>query len=191
MTAALVAEGVALVLLAAIVLHLLRVQARVLALLHHFGLDGGARHGPTAARREAVSRPVRRPMAGGPAPPVRGETPDGRAATVEAGVGTTVLCFVTSSCATCRWLWDRLGEQPPEGHADARLRVVAVTPGAALESRKRVAELAPPGVEVVMSADAWADYGVTGSPFAVVSTDGIVRREGPMSRPEDWADLLR
>lgn len=124
---------------------------------------------------------------------VVGVAPDGGEAGAEVGGtgrGATVLTFLTSSCFGCREFWEgfraggRLGELP------GGIRVVIVTPGAALEDRRAVGELAPPVVPVVMSAEAWEDYGVSGSPFAVVLRGGRVVAEAPLSGWEDLADLV-
>jgi hypothetical protein len=45
------------------------------------------------------------------------------------------------------------------------------------EDRAAIAELAPPGVTVVMSSEAWEDHDVPGSPY-VVHVDGA-HRSGP------------
>jgi hypothetical protein len=83
----------------------------------------------------------------------------------------------------CQDFWEQLADDPslPGGAA-----VAVTTPGSALESRRKVADLAPAGVDVVMSARAWNDYAVTGSPFTVVVTDGTVTAEGPVL---SWAAL--
>jgi hypothetical protein len=96
---------------------------------------------------------------------------------------TTALLFLTSSCVACRGFWERLAQDPslPQG-----VSVAVTTPGATLENRRKVAELAPAPIEVVMSGEAWADYAVTGSPFAVVVADGAIVAEGPVL---SWADL--
>jgi hypothetical protein len=96
---------------------------------------------------------------------------------------TTALLFLTSSCEACQGFWQELAGDPS---LPAGATVVVATPGAALENRRKVADLAPAGVEVVMSGDAWTDYAVTGSPFAVVVADGVVTAEGPVL---SWADL--
>lgn len=91
--------------------------------------------------------------------------------------------FLTSSCHGCREFWDRLS-RPLPGAA----RVAVITPGPELEDRRKVAELAPDTTPVVMSGGAWAEYGVSRSPFAVVVRDGRVAREGPLF---SWDDLRR
>ena len=51
-----------------------------------------------------------------------------------------------------------------------------------MESPSRLRDLAPADVPVVMSSQAWEDYGVTMSPyFVLVGADGEVRGEGAAS----------
>jgi hypothetical protein len=211
MTAAVVAEGIAVLLLGALMFNLLRTQAKVLQLL-----------GDTTNRRSTPPAPVAGPPR--PARPSR----VGQRATDVAGVDATgapaafgfvedpvaVLLFLTTSCRTCQQFWAALGAPGETGAAGAKdaasetlrlpgtppisdaprlpgtPRVVIAAPGAALESRSRVRELAPPSVPLVMSADAWKDYEVTGSPFAVVIRHGVVAAEGPVVAWENLVELL-
>jgi hypothetical protein len=112
-------------------------------------------------------------------------SPTGREPTAPAG--RTLLVFLTSSCVACQGFWEGFADGGAARLPDAPETII-VTPGAALESRRRVAELAPPGVPVLMSADAWSDYRVTGSPFAVAIGDGSVIAEGPVL---GWDELAR
>jgi hypothetical protein len=177
-TAAVVAEGLAIVVLAALVFNLLRTQAQVLQRLGSGG-GGAPASGPVL--------PDRASRVGGEAANIRGTDPAGLATAVEVdGEELLVATFLTSSCSTCQELWAALAVGETSRLPDTA-RLVVVVPGAGLESRRRVAELAPPGVEVVMSADAWADYGVTGAPFAVVVRHGRIGAEGPVG---SWGDLL-
>jgi hypothetical protein len=134
-------------------------------------------------RSATKAKPPRSSRLGDHAPNVVGIDPDGNARDLAFGPGRTTLLFLTSSCRACQGFWQQLAADPslPGGTA-----VAITTPGAALESRRQVAELAPAAVDVVMSAAAWQDYGVSGSPFAVVISDGMVAAEAPVS---DWAEL--
>ena len=58
------------------------------------------------------------------------------------------------------------------------MRNVIVTRGADREQRSKLRSLAPAGVPVVMSSQAWEDYAVPGSPYFVLVEDGAVRGEG-------------
>jgi hypothetical protein len=94
-----------------------------------------------------------------------------------------LLAFLTSSCEPCQELWPALtdGRTTPAG-----LRVVIVTPDPATESRRRIAQLAPPGADVVMSSRAWFDYAVTGAPWFTLVAGGIIQAEG---HARTWDDV--
>jgi hypothetical protein len=129
------------------------------------------------------ARPPRPTRVGAPAAALTGVDPTGAPAQLPVA-GDTALLFLTSSCQPCQAFWRQLADDPglPGG-----LPVAVATPGAALESRRKVADLAPDGVAVVLSGQAWDDYGVTGSPFAVIVRAGTVVAEGPVLA---WGDLL-
>jgi hypothetical protein len=125
---------------------------------------------------------------------VAGVGPDGGEVTVagleSAGGEVVVLTFLTSSCQGCRQFWEGPAQNLP-----GTARMAIVTPGPELEDRRQVAALAreavtPNGVPVVMSAQAWTDYDVTRSPFAVAVRDGRVAGEGPLFGWEDLRGLL-
>ena len=87
--------------------------------------------------------------------------------------GATLLAFLTSGCATCAGFWETLGQAGlPDG-----VRTVVVAHGAERERPARLRKLAPPGIPVVMSSQAWLDYGVPAAPYFVL-VDGSIRGEG-------------
>lgn len=94
-------------------------------------------------------------------------------------VGSTepvLLLFLSAACLGCQDLWegtDELRRSLPHG-----VRVVVVTRGPELEDAATIAVLSPPGVEVVMSSQAFSDYRVAGPPFLVVVRGREVRTEG-------------
>ncbi|MCI0543527.1 MAG: hypothetical protein L0Z49_03655 [Actinobacteria bacterium] len=166
MTALLVAEGLAILILGVLVVGLLRSHADILRSLHQLGagvLDDHDHPRPPA--------PAPRLNANAPAD-VSGETLHGSA--VHIGVsGTdtrTLLAFLSSGCSSCVALWHDLAADPTAGMADTRLVVVTKSP--ADESRSRLIELAPPGVTVVQTTQAWFDYGVPVTPYFVL-VDGL------------------
>lgn len=114
------------------------------------------------ARRGA--RPSR---LGQPAPLISGVDLDGQPVSVDPE-GRTVY-FLTSSCRPCLAVWEALGGDGP----------VVVTPDPSAESRRKVAELAPPGATVVMSTDAWFAYAAGPAPWAVSVSGATVVAEGP------------
>lgn len=112
-------------------------------------------------------RPPRPSRLGQPAPPITGVDPAGRPLSLDPE-GRTVY-FLTSSCRPCRPLWDALSGN----------RSVVVTPDPSTESRRKVAELAPPGVTVVMSSDTWFAYAAGPAPWVVTVSGATVVSEGP------------
>ena len=186
MAALIAIETALLVVLSVLVAGLLRSHAELLRTLHGMGirLDGhsdGVGPVPVALADRASS---------GPANDVAGVTPDGDA--VHIGVGSnqaTVLAFLSSGCVSCQPLWDGLRRGEPRLPDQAR--VVAVTRGPAAESPGNLRPLAPPGVPVVMSDQAWDDYGVPGSPYVVyVDAAGRIAGEGSVQGWEQLRSLL-
>ena len=102
---------------------------------------------------------------------MEGSAPDGTAVVAPvAGEWSGRLLFLTSSCVGCRPVWSGLGAE--------RSAVLVVTPSPSTESARLVAELAPAGVQVVMSSEGWHAYGVTLAPWAVEIAGGTVVAEG-------------
>lgn len=185
MTAILIVEGVAILLLAALVVGLLRSHAEILKALHDLGYRPDA---------EEIGQPVgirpRPRLAAGAPPDIAGVTPTGSA--VHVGVtGTdsrTLLAFLSTGCSSCLPLWESLRtERPVEGLADTRL--VVVTKGPEAESPSRLAQLAPPGITVVQTSEAWEAYGVPVTPFFMLvdGTSGDVLGEGSATT---WAQVI-
>ena len=187
MTAVLIIEGVAIILLAILVVGLLRSNADVLRALHELGAGEpgtrttGSRHQHPAPQRE------------GTAPDVSGSTLSGSA--VHVGVtGTghpTLLAFLSTGCSACMGLWEGLATGVGRiGGDDTRLVVVAKGPEAESESRLR--ELTPEGVSLVQSTEAWTDYEVPVSPYFVLvdGPSGSVIGEGSAGSWNQVASLM-
>ncbi|MFL5797554.1 MAG: TlpA family protein disulfide reductase [Actinomycetota bacterium] len=106
--------------------------------------------------------------------------------------GATLLAFLSSGCLGCGPFWEALGEDPsldvPGG-----ARLVVVTKDTAFESPSKLLELAPDGVPLVMSSDAWERYRVAGSPYFVLvdGPSGRIRGEGTATNWPQVASLLR
>ena len=184
MAALIAIETALLIVLSVLVAGLLRSHAELLRTLHGMGirLDGeGPGPVPVALADRAST---------GPAADVAGVTPDGDA--VHIGVGgqqPTVLAFLSSGCVSCQPLWDGLRRGEPRLPEQAR--VVAVTRGPSAESPGKLRPLAPAGVPVVMSDQAWDDYGVPGSPYVVyVDAGGRIAGEGSVQGWEQLRSLL-
>jgi hypothetical protein len=109
---------------------------------------------------------------------VVGVTPDGQRVRIEleGAVEPALLLFLSSGCQVCQDLW--LGITELRSAIPDDLRVAVITRGPESESPVAVGALAPPGLEVVMSTRAYADYRVAGPPFLVVVAGGVVKTEG-------------
>ena len=204
MLAVVIAEGVAIALLAVLVLGLLRSHALILRALHELGAGlelekdaaagAGARlagaPGPVAVQIEPGVVPATR-EASSRAHDVVGEDLRGRPAHVElagAGAGATLLAFLTSGCSVCLTFWEEFG---PDTQTPGDARLVVVAKGSAEESPATLAKLARPGVEVVASSGAWVDYDIPGSPYFVLVEDGVVTGEGSATNWPSVRDLLQ
>ena len=163
-------ETVLLVLLLVLVAGLLRSHAEILRRL------GPAGERPDARRRSAAR--ALRPRAPGSAGAAAGRPDPGRRrrrARLRAPAATpTLLAFLTSGCSTCAGFWETLGEpRLPAGVRDRDRHPRR----ASASARRALRELAPAGVPVVMSSQAWQDYAVPGAPYFVL-VDGAIRGEG-------------
>jgi hypothetical protein len=139
--------------------------------------EGSARVAEPAVTRESVV-----------APELAGVTPDGDAIKLAfegAGTAPTLLAFLTSGCGTCAAFWETLGER----RLPAGLRTVIVTHGADREHPAKLRSLAPAGIAVVMSSQAWADYEIPGAPYFVM-VDQAIRGEGVATTWRALASLV-
>jgi hypothetical protein len=191
MTTLVLIETVLLAVLTVLVAGLLRAYGTVLRRLHE--LDGGGSPGPRQFDLEPTS--VRQPVdeAFGPAHDIAGETLDGELVSTRV-VGTehdTLLLFLSSGCATCETFWTELGT-PGGIHLPSGTRLLVVPQSAADESPDDLAAVAPGGVDVVLSSEAWRDYGVPGSPHVVFvdGPSGRIRGEGTGQSLRQVAELL-
>jgi len=192
MTAVIVVEAVCIFLLGLLVVGLLQSHAEILRQLHELGA------GRSTGREEAGTGPVAVDLAGGgstglPAKDLGGQTPGGEAAAV-AVVGTphdTLLAFLSSSCLTCAGFWDALKVTGDLG-LPPHTRVLAVTKSPGDESESAVRGLASPARTVVMSTQAWLDYGVPGGPYFVHvnGPSGRVVGEGTATRWDQVVSLV-
>jgi hypothetical protein len=205
MTALVVALGLAVALLAVLVVGLLRSHAEILKALHDLGVnleDGAPATTTTGAALATSSRAPMRTAPGvprprgedapfGPAVDLSGALPTGGAAHAAiAGVDhSTLLAFLSTGCGTCGTFWDALGR-----HGDAPLpgdatRLVIVTNGADSESPAAVADLAPKDVLTLMSSEAWDAYQVPVSPYFVL-VDGRTSQVIGEGAGTSWSQIL-
>jgi hypothetical protein len=195
MTALLVVETVVLAVLTVLVAGLLRAYGSVLRRLER--LDGGDRSsgGQAFALGSAVdaigSTAVADPTGFGPAHDITGQTPSGEFvhARVTGVDHNTLLLFLSSGCASCAVFWDELQGTVP---LPARTRLLVVPQGPEDESVAALTQIAPEGIDVVLSSAAWRDYEVPGAPHAVFvdGPNGQVRGEGTGSSLRQVAELL-
>ena len=195
MTALVLVLAAAVALLGVLVVSLLRSHAEILRRLHEidpaYGGHDGHEHGPTPVEmgvRPGVALPREHET---PAHDVTGTTPAGE----EVGLAllgartSTLLAFLSSGCMTCLDFWHEFATDValPQG-----VRLVVLTKGPEQESTSRVAELAPPGVTVVMSTAAWVDYEVPMAPYFILvdGPSGSVKGEGAASSWPQLVDLM-
>jgi hypothetical protein len=190
MTVLVLLETILLAVLTVLVAGLLRAYATVLRRLHR--LDGGDDDAGAAQFRlddtTAVATPLpRQGWASGhdlSGESVRGELVSSRVVGVD---HDTVLLFLSGGCASCQVFWADLAGPValPPG-----TRLVVVTQGTEAESREAIQALAPDGLDVVMSTQAWRDYDVPGSPHVayVEGRTGRVRGEGT---GQSWAQVAQ
>lgn len=195
MTVLVVALAVVVGLLTILVAGLLRSHADILRALHSLGVNEDElaetdhAHGADFQTQPGVPRPQ---GVEGSAYDVVGTTPAGGAAraAVVSTRNSTLLAFLSSGCLTCRDFWDAFAGDPELPGTDTRL--VVVTQGPDSESPAKVAELAPPNVTVLMSSEAWTDYGVPVSPYFLLidGPSGSVIGEGAASTWDSVLGLL-
>ena len=178
-----VIEGVAIVLLAVLVAGLLRSHARVLSALYQQGIPAGG--------EARLPQPV--PISKRPVPvaiDIVGVTPNDETVSISVATGVeTLLAFLSGGCPVCGELW--AGAPSGESALPDRTRLVVVTSSPDRESPSRVRRLAPPGVTVVMSTDAWQDYRVPGAPyFVLVDGTGRIAGEGAARSWRQVASLM-
>jgi hypothetical protein len=81
-----------------------------------------------------------------------------------------------TGCLACVPLWEGLHDDvvptPP------RARLLVVTKGPERERLARLIEMAPAGLELVMSTQAWADFGVPSTPHFVLVREGQIAGRG-------------
>ena len=202
MLAAVVAEGVAIVLLGLLVLGLLRSHALILRALHELGagleLEKEAGTGVTRATSGGAPGPVPVELESGVVPATRHDSARGhdvvgtaldrreRRHDVTAPGSRTLLAFLTSGCSVCQTFWEEFQhgvDVPGNG------RLVVVAKGPEEESPSALKALAG-RLEVVQSSRAWVDYDIPGSPYFVYVEAGTVTGEGSATTWAQVRDLM-
>ena len=185
-------EAVAIALLAVLVAGLLRSHAEILRALHDAGIDTG--HENDRLRIAGRSPVARNRSEGAAAADVVGVTPDGRVdrdRRRRRAVTTRCSRFCPPAASPAPASGAR---SPSAARTPCRCRrAVIVTKDASEESESKVRDLAPRGVPVVMSSQAWADYGVPGAPYFVYvdGASGRITGEGTAPGWDQLTSLLR
>ena len=199
-TALVVVLAVVVAILAVLIAGLLRSHADILRALHSLGvtevdLNDEPSASPAAAGFETqpgVPQPRTADGERGQAHDIVGATPAGGTAraAVTATRHTTLLAFLSSGCLTCRDFWDAFAGDLDLPGTDTRL--VIVTQGPESESASAVASLAPHDVTVLMSSEAWTDYGIPVSPYFILvdGPSGSVVGEGAASTWKSVSGML-
>lgn len=168
-------ETVLLVVLVVLVAALLRSHAEILRRL-----------GPEGSGPPRLPEPPESARTGTAAPELAGVTPTGDAVKLAFSAAQTLVAFLSTGCASCAGFWETLGKH--------RLRdvpqTVIVTRGPDREQRAKIRSLAPSGVPVLMSSEAWADYAVPGSPYFVLVGGSEIRGEGVATTWDALASLV-
>jgi hypothetical protein len=183
-------ETVAIVLLIVLVAGLLRSHADILRALHALGVDleTPPDHSQPVALQTGGSQQASRPRVA--VADVAGVNPAGDALglAIEGVAHDTLLAFLTTGCATCHDFWRTFGaDPPPVPPGGARLVVVVHDPGE--ESISKVRDLAPDGLPVVMSSQAWEDYDVRFAPYFIYVSGALGRIVGEGSAAS-WEQVV-
>lgn len=204
MTVAVVLLGIAVALLGALVISMLRSHAEILRVLNDMGIDldpavapstfslAGATTTPVTAADTAPGVPGPGDALGRTAADIVGVAPAGDAVVMGVSGEDTLLAFLSSGCSTCMRFWSAFAdaEVVSDGQLADGTRVVIVTRGEEAESPRMVAELSPLEVSVIMSSDAWEDYGVPVAPYFAMVRGNTVVGEGAAAEWPQVRDLL-
>lgn len=187
MTAVIVIEGVVIALLLVLVAGLLKSHAEILRKLDQ--LDGGNAQDEARTQNERLRTTG---LGTAPMSDVSGVDPRGSATTASLrhGKGETLLAFLSTGCASCRTFWTELG--PEATMPTDTTRPLIVTKGPESESPAKVEDLAPTGVRIVMSDDAWDSFRVPLTPyFMLISGSGEILGEGSATDLDHLNSLLK
>jgi hypothetical protein len=187
MTAAIVIEGVVIVLLTILVAGLLKSHAEILRQLHALGAseDGSVTTSVGSTPRTAGFEAV-------PTDTLVGTNLSGDPVSLSLshGRGNTLIAFLSSGCLSCQAFWSEFSGEFELPTPDARTVIVTKGPGS--ESVSRLSELAPSNLPLVMSDDIWDTFKVPMTPyFLFVNGTGSIIGEGAASSWRHLISLLR
>ncbi len=194
-TAVVAVLAIVVVLLSVLVAGLLRSHAEMLRAFNELGITFG--HDGAEGQTTSVPAPTRVPHAServthstgdGTVHDLAGTTPNGGglAVALSGRNERTLLAFLTSGCLTCKGFWDAFRNDAALPRSVDRL--VIVTRSLDEESPSALINLAPARHAVIMSSQAWDDYGVPVSPYFVLvdGPSGTIDGEGAAST---WAQV--
>ena len=192
MTTLVLIETVILAALCVLVAGLLRAYGTVLRRLHELDGGAGSREFDLLPLAPAPGRPAAPPEFG-PAHDVAGETLAGElvSARVVGVEHDTLLLFLSSGCASCESFWTDLG-RPGAIHLPLGTRLLVVPQSPSDENAELLQAMAPAGLDVILSSEAWREYEVPGSPHVVYvdGASGRIRGEGTGQSLQQVAELL-
>ena len=92
----------------------------------------------------------------------------------------TLIAFLSGTCLTCERFWDAFARAGASSVCSRTSGSSSSRRARARRARRRIADVAPPGIPLVMSSEAWDAYGVPGSPYFVLvdGPSGQARGEG-------------
>ena len=185
MTVLVACETLLLVLLVLLVAGLLRSHAEILRRL-------GPPEADAAREGSSLPEPARRAGAQ-EGNDVVGVTLERDAVKVGLGADSppTLLAFLSTGCTACQGFWDDMRAGLRAEKVPAGVRFVLLTKDPSHESPSRLRELAPGDIPVVMSSEAWRDYGVPAAPYFVYLEGGRIQGEGSASGWKQIGSLLR
>lgn len=191
----LIAQSVVIVLLAVLVVGLLRSHAETLRTLDRLGASGDPGSLARAGGHDhddGIPQPGHELEIDRPAPDLVGIDPGGEAMAISTSTnsGPLLLAFLSTSCSSCVPFWESLdgGRMVVR---DRLVRAVAVTLGPEEESPTRAGKMST-STTVLMSSQAWRDYGVPGAPYFVLvnTVTGRVLGEGSAAQPAQLESLV-
>jgi hypothetical protein len=192
---ALIAQSVVIILLAVLVVGLLRSHAETLRTLDRLGAGGDPNEIPEGSRhthQEGIPQPGPALAVDRPAPDLVGVDPGGEVVAISTttSTGPMLLAFLSTSCSSCSPFWESF-VQDRMAINDRLVRTVAVTLGPEEESPTRAGKMSS-SATVIMSSQAWRDYGVPGAPYFVLvdTVTGRVLGEGSATQPSQLASLV-
>ena len=202
MTFVVTALAIAVVLLTVIVFGLLRSHGEMLRAFNELGVTFGHDGADTTAATTRLPDPERRAPSAvphardrvveasgdGSVHDISGTTPRGGSLAI--GLTNrherTLLAFLTSGCATCKGFWDAFRADAPLPRSVDRL--VIVTRSNDEESPAAILNMGPDRHQVVMSSDAWNDYGIPVSPYFIL-IDGPTNRIEGEGAASTWSQV--